>query len=297
MSGSSNIKQFDNTATNVADDTTYGASTQLANGFSAGIVPSAIFNKLLFQVSTIAAAIGTTLANAGWTISDTSLSGLVTAVTNGFLTFAGVNAQTGTSYTVLAGDRNKLVTLSNASAVAITFPQAGTTGFTNAFKTRFLNLGAGAVTITPTTSTINGSPSITLTTGQSVEIYSDETNYLSSGKSAFGATATSAPITITAAGSWSWTHGLGAAPKGVQLWLKNITTEFNYVAGDMVLAVNNDGGSQNRGAGAAILNGNTTTVDGRFGSAASTFAVIDRTTGNVSLITDSKWQLVVTAWT
>src|SRR6266436_6707039 len=35
-----------------------------------------------------------------------------------------VNAQTGTTYTVVTGDRGKLVTLSNVAAVAVTLPQA-----------------------------------------------------------------------------------------------------------------------------------------------------------------------------
>ena len=56
-------------------------------------------------------------------------------------TSQGVNAQTGTSYTVLGttgtpqsgvaptGDMGKLVTFSNTGAVAVALPQAGTTGF------------------------------------------------------------------------------------------------------------------------------------------------------------------------
>jgi hypothetical protein len=38
-----------------------------------------------------------------------------------------VNAQTGTTYTVLTGDRGGLVTFTNGSAIAVTLPQAGGT--------------------------------------------------------------------------------------------------------------------------------------------------------------------------
>lgn len=87
-----------------------------------------------------------------------------------------VNAQVGTTYTVLQSDLSKLVTFKNAAAVAVTLPQAGT-AFPAGWQSVFSNQGAGTVTITPTTSTINGGASIQLLTGQSVQIVSDGTNY------------------------------------------------------------------------------------------------------------------------
>ena len=87
-----------------------------------------------------------------------------------------VNAQAGTSYTVLSSDRGKLVTLTNASAVAVTLPQAGSS-FPVGWFAEFENRGAGLVTITPTTSTINGGATVTLSTNQSLKIISDGTNY------------------------------------------------------------------------------------------------------------------------
>ncbi len=98
-------------------------------------------------------------------------------IKGGKVSGAGVNAQTGTTYTVLTGDRNKLVTHSNASAIAVTLPQAGSTGFASNWGYAVKNLGAGLVTITPTTSTIDGASTLKLVTGQSVFIYSDGSNY------------------------------------------------------------------------------------------------------------------------
>lgn len=92
----------------------------------------------------------------------------------------GVNAQTGTTYTIAADDLNKLVTTSNASAIAVTLPQANTTTFKSGWKMTLSNLGAGLLTLTPTTSTIDGDATLTLTAGQSVVINSDGTNYFSS---------------------------------------------------------------------------------------------------------------------
>ncbi len=87
-----------------------------------------------------------------------------------------VNAQTGTSYTVLSTDRGYLVTLSNASSIAVTLPQA-TGSFGAGWFTRLKNIGAGTVTVTPTTSTISGAATITLETGEWALISSDGTNY------------------------------------------------------------------------------------------------------------------------
>jgi hypothetical protein len=116
-------------------------------------------------------------AGAGLTTSPGSTGGSIT--TSGTLTAAHqVNAQTGTSYTVANGDQAKLVTLSNASAVAVTLPQAGqSSSFLSGWEADFANLGAGAVTITPTTSTIDGGSSIVIAKNQGVRIFSDGTNY------------------------------------------------------------------------------------------------------------------------
>jgi hypothetical protein len=90
-----------------------------------------------------------------------------------------VNAQTGTTYSLAASDRGKLVTLSNASPVAVTLPQATATGgnFPAGWASFVENIGAGAATITPTTSTIDGAATLVLQQYQSVLIVSDGTNY------------------------------------------------------------------------------------------------------------------------
>src|SRR6185312_7753448 len=87
-----------------------------------------------------------------------------------------VNAQTGTTYTVSSTDCGKLVTFNNASAVAVTLPQA-TGSFAAGFAFYVQNIGAGTVTITPTTSTINGEANIAIAQGQGFMIVSDGTNY------------------------------------------------------------------------------------------------------------------------
>lgn len=99
---------------------------------------------------------------------------LATDVTGALLT--ATNAQTGTTYTFLAGDAGKLVTNSNSGATADTLPNA-TGNFGAGYSFTNLNLGAGAVTITPTTATINGAASVVLNTWDAVIPISDGANY------------------------------------------------------------------------------------------------------------------------
>ncbi len=88
-----------------------------------------------------------------------------------------INSQTGTTYTYLTGDRAKRVIHSNIASIAATLPQANSTTFAEGFYFTAINEGAGLLTITPTTSTIGGEATLTLTRGQSAEITSDGTDY------------------------------------------------------------------------------------------------------------------------
>lgn len=89
-----------------------------------------------------------------------------------------VNTQTGGTYAILDGDRGKLVSISFATAQATSIAQAGAGGlFLSGWFVDVENTGAGTVTITPATSTIDGAASIALTASQGVRIVSNGTNY------------------------------------------------------------------------------------------------------------------------
>ena len=93
-----------------------------------------------------------------------------------------VNAQTGTTYTFVNTDCGKIVTFSNTGATAATLPVAGSLSAGGSFlppcRIEVVNLNAGLVTITPTTSTIaGGNATMTLASGEAGYITSDGTNY------------------------------------------------------------------------------------------------------------------------
>jgi len=131
---------------------------------------------------------------------------------------AAVNAQVGTTYTYLTTDVGKLVTHTNAGAIAATLPVASGAGFTSGFFMDVQNRGAGTLTITPTTSTIDGAASLALTTGQGVRIFSDSTNYFTQrgvGGAGGGAPTDATYITQTANGSLSAEQALSALASGI----------------------------------------------------------------------------------
>jgi len=103
-------------------------------------------------------------------------SGSPITATGTIRTAVASNPQTGTTYTYVTGDRAKIVTHSNAAAIAATLPAAVST-FGAGWHMLVKNIGAGTLTITPTTSTINGSPTLVLTTGQWAWIVSDGSDY------------------------------------------------------------------------------------------------------------------------
>lgn len=88
------------------------------------------------------------------------------------------NAQSGTTYAILSTDCGKAVIGTNASAQAYSIAQAGTTGFPAGYYVDVQSAGAGTITITPATSTINGAATLAITTGQSARIISTGANYI-----------------------------------------------------------------------------------------------------------------------
>ena len=60
---------------------------------------------------------------------------------------AGVNAQTGITYTLTASDNGKVVTLDNASAITLTLPQTSTETLAASFQCVLIAKGLGLVTV------------------------------------------------------------------------------------------------------------------------------------------------------
>lgn len=62
-----------------------------------------------------------------------------------------INAQTGTTYTLVAADNGLVITLSNAAAITVTVPS----GLGAGFSCMLVQLGAGQVSLTASGTTVN----------------------------------------------------------------------------------------------------------------------------------------------
>lgn len=122
---------------------------------------------------------------------------------NGFLKAAEANLprdlRTTTSEAVNDNDRGNVVIFSNGSAVAATIAQANNGGnFLAGWYALLWNQGAGVVTLTPTTSTINGLAAISLAQYTGCFLISDGANYIAV---RVGLPAVPAPATSTDVGN------------------------------------------------------------------------------------------------
>jgi hypothetical protein len=164
--------------------------------------------------------------NNGGTSSGGGGSGTVTSLTSGSpnivlspstITTTGsinssspVNAQaSATSYTVLTGDMGQTITHNTSSAVAVTLPQCNTAGFLNGVGYGELNLGAGIVTITPTTSTINGAATLLLGQNQAAYIICSSGNWIA--LSSISPPETDGDVITGANGVWGAGSGSGGS--------------------------------------------------------------------------------------
>jgi hypothetical protein len=146
------------------------------------------------------------------------------------------NPVTGTTYTYGAAfanaDRYGYTSFSNAASIAVTLPQAGTTGFTTNWGNLSCNIGVGLVTITPTTSnisySINGNSyasaasSMPLATGWCAWIFSDNTNYFAIIHGSIG----NASTTVTSAAFGA--NSCSASATTVAMYGVNGSTTFTF---------------------------------------------------------------------
>lgn len=118
-----------------------------------------------------------TTTNYGWTTPDdtayvkdgaSAIRSLGSAVDGALypVNYLSLNAQTGTTYTLVLSDATKLVTLTNASPITLTIP-TNSTAFPIGTQIIIYQGGAGQVTISPAaTVTLRSQGSKTKLTGQ-----------------------------------------------------------------------------------------------------------------------------------
>jgi hypothetical protein len=214
------------TNTNQAIGAHYIESTDIATPTNPAAAKTRVYSKSGVWCSLSPAGVENCLGAGGTVTSvDGSVAlgvesiqgGVVAAITSsGSLRAAHlVNAQTGTTYTVLTGDRAKLVTHSNGSSIAVTLPQCGSAGFPTGWFYLTENRGAGTVTVTPTTSTIDGSSNLAISTNQGGIIACDGTNYFTMRGGVGG-------VSLSVANTWTAQQTFSSNNGGIPFSWRNI---------------------------------------------------------------------------
>lgn len=131
----------------------------------------------LSRVTVMASRIGGTLGTTKMTLTGTAQVRIVESADD-MGALRGTRAVTGTSDTLAQSDLGRAVTYSNAASIAVSLAQAGaSSSFLDGWSVHVKNTGAGTVTITPTTSTINDGATLVLAQNLGAFIWSDGTNY------------------------------------------------------------------------------------------------------------------------
>lgn len=165
MSGSNNFLQWNPAINNQETDAQYLADTVRLNGAVSGIYTAPLHNKFAYQTSTFIKALGDSLANQGYAVSDSNLASLISvfstlANTAGF-SMTGALQQPIPVAVNIASNTVTLPTTSNRFIVSGTGPVNTITGFsggeveirwnavvtlTNSANLVLLNSGANRVT-------------------------------------------------------------------------------------------------------------------------------------------------------
>lgn len=116
---------------------------------AAGIASDAVTTAKILDSNVTTAKIADSAITAAKLASDAVTQAKIAdrAIGSAELDNLTLNAQTGTTYTLVLTDAHKLVTLSNASAITCTVPPNSSVAFETGDQVNLLQLGAGQVTI------------------------------------------------------------------------------------------------------------------------------------------------------
>ena len=118
------------------------AGTGLSGGGSSGSVTLSINTAVTADLTTAQTLTNKTLTSPTINGSTIATSTLTSPKIN-----LGINAQTGTTYTTVLDDNGKLVTQTNASAIATTIPLNSSVAYPIGAQINIAQMGAGQVTI------------------------------------------------------------------------------------------------------------------------------------------------------
>lgn len=158
----------------------------------------------------------------------------------------GINAQTGTTYTLVLTDAGKTVTLSNASAVALTVPTNASVAHPVGTGIALINLGAGTVTVAGASgATVSGS-SLTLSQFEGMVLRKTATNTWVAVKGGGGL-----PKASASGGNTTNTYTSGGINYKSHIFSSNgtLTVSVAGIVDFMIVSGGNGGGGEYASAG------------------------------------------------
>jgi hypothetical protein len=161
----------------MVDGRTYTYLIVEANNWELGKGVYTASGTQLSRVTVLYSRISGTLGTTKITLSGTAQVRIVDSADD-MGALRGTRTVTGTSDTLAQNDLGGAVTYSNASSIAVSLAQAGASSqFLDGWSAWVQNIGAGTVTITPATSTVNAGATLVLAQNLGAYIWSDGTNY------------------------------------------------------------------------------------------------------------------------
>jgi len=111
-----------------------------------------------------------------WTAGDVLTAAQMLALQNSVWS-DDVNAQTGTSYTLVLTDQGKQVTMTNAAASVLTVPPNSSVAFVVGVRVQIMMMGAGVVTLTAGLGvTLSSLPTLAMAQYQAATLIKTATN-------------------------------------------------------------------------------------------------------------------------
>lgn len=197
------------------------------------------------------------------------------------------NSQTAT-YTATDADRGKLIRFSGlVSDVTLNLPAAaGRAGFVlYVVNDDIQDATPYGVVVDPSGSeTIDGFTTRRGHYGTRVTIVCDGTGWRTvSGNWRYA----SGDQTITAGGALTLAHGLGIRPKNFWMDLRCVTIDSGYAVGDIYRDIQHTSSNTSTGVSVTL---DATNLVVRYGSAAATFTILNKSTGTDANITNGSWR-------
>lgn len=206
------------------------------------------------------------------------------------LGYHAISTQSGASYTVVQGDLNTTVKLTNGAGCTVNLPTAAVVG--GGWRVRLWNASGADVAVQRSgTDPIDGGGTVVKIQNASgcnfMDWWTDGATWYTSRRAFI-----SAPQAITSGAALAIPHGLGASPQRGFARLRCLTAEAGYSVNDETFYNLSKADQSATGNHDHAIVCDVTNINVRFGSAANVYGVANKSSGAQSLLTNANWNII-----